>query len=226
MKKSDSLQWAPGSDGHLPITSFLPPETVDMVMKYGNDFPPDLALDVDMTVLFSDMRGFTALSETYAPRDVYAAINASLAVQTRLVLAHGGSVNKFLGDGLLACFSGDDRGEKAVTCVLEMLDRLSERCPEVDMPDCPVGFGISEGRVLLGLLGTAERKEFTVIGDVVNTAARLCGMASPFQALITEDGLRMVPRSLVEEHCRFFRSVTFKGKSTVTDVYHIVASTD
>lgn len=209
-------------DGHLPVASFLPPETVEMVMKYGGDFPADLAFDVDMTILFSDMRGFTELSEKYAPREVYAAINASLAIQTRLVLEHGGSVNKFLGDGLLACFSGDDRSEKALTCVLAMLDALPEYERKSALPPCPVGFGISEGRVLLGLLGTVERKEFTVIGDVVNTAARLCGMASPFQALITDERLRLLPSPLMEAHCRFFRSVTFKGKSAATDVYHIV----
>ncbi|MDX8401076.1 MAG: adenylate/guanylate cyclase domain-containing protein, partial [Mariprofundaceae bacterium] len=92
-----------------PMRIFLPPETVDMVMHYGHDMPAHLAFEEEMAVLFSDMRGFTELADRFEPRVVYRMINASLALQTRLVRAHGGSVNKFLGDGLLACFAGGDR---------------------------------------------------------------------------------------------------------------------
>ncbi len=192
-----------------------------MLAAVGSDFPDDLAFDVEMTVLFSDMRGFTELAEAHPPRQVYAAINTSLAIQTRLVLKHQGSVNKFLGDGLLACFSGDQRVLHATECVQAMLSTLKKRDAEGLFLPSPVGFGINDGKVLLGLLGTEERREFTVIGDVVNTAARLCGIAKPFQALITDNALRGLPAEVVEKHCCFYRQQQFKGKSMPIDVYCI-----
>jgi len=181
-----------------------------MMIQYGPDFPMDLAFEEDMSILFSDMRGFTEMAESHDPHQVYAAINASLAIQTKLVLNHGGSVNKFLGDGLLACFSGEDRGVRAIDCVLEMTKTLRERENEHDLLPCPVGFGLNDGKVLLGILGSKERREFTVLGDVVNTAARLCGIASPFQALMTENAVRAIPEDMAEKHCCFYRNEHFK----------------
>jgi len=204
-----------------PMRSFLPPETVAMIEKYGSDLPGDLAFDQEMTILFSDMRGFTELAEKYEPREVYATINASLAMQTRIIMRHGGSINKFLGDGLLACFSGQSRGEQALLCVLELITKLQEKEETGDKLPCRVGFGMHDGHVLFGLLGDEMRKEFTVIGDVPNTAARLCGIAQPFQGLITEDCLRIIPKELAKKHCRYLNSVYFKGKSDGMEVFYI-----
>jgi len=212
----------PETGRHLPPAhSFLPPETVNLLLQYGPDFPMDLAIPETMCIVFSDMRGFTEMAENHDPREVYAAINASLAVQTRLVLSHGGSVNKFLGDGLLACFSGQDRVIRAARCVLEMSAALRERENKGAFLPCPVGFGVNDGKVLLGILGSRERREFTVLGDVVNTAARLCGIAAPFQALMTEAAMRELPEAMARRHCRFFQDVHFKGKFEPTRVYSL-----
>jgi len=205
------------------MSTFLPPETVEMLNSVGPEFPERLAFETEMTIVFSDMRGFTVLSEQHDAKMVYAAINASLAIQTRLVLKHHGSVNKFLGDGLLACFSGPDRNERAVRCVIEMLHVLQQREAENLSLPSPIGFGINEGKVLLGLLGTAERREFTVIGDVVNTAARLCGIAEPFYALITEAVMNSLPADMAARHCRLYCSKIFKGKSRPVHVYRIMS---
>ena len=221
---SDSASPTAGDRRHLPPAhSFLPPETVNLLLQYGSDFPMDLAIPETMCIVFSDMRGFTEMAENHDPKDVYAAINASLAVQTRLVLAHGGSVNKFLGDGLLACFSGQDRVARAVRCVLEMSEELQRREEEEKHLPCPVGFGVNDGKILLGILGSRERREFTVLGDVVNTAARLCGIAAPFQALITEAAVRGLPEEMARAHCRFFQDVHFKGKFEPTRVYSLAS---
>lgn len=192
-----------------------------MLAEIGPECPDNLAMDAEMTVLFSDMRGFTELAEAWPPRDVYAAINASLAIQTRLVLEYGGSVNKFLGDGLLACFSGPDRASHAVSCVRAMIAALPGAERQGACPPGPVGFGINDGRVLLGLLGIEERRELTVIGDVANTAARLCGIAEPFQALLSADVVRALPEDVAAK-CRYHCRRRFKGKSRPMDVYRIV----
>lgn len=206
-----------------PIHMFLPPETVEMVMHYGSDFPPDLAFEEQMTVLFSDMRGFTELADQYRPREVYAAINASIALQTKLVRAHGGSVNKFLGDGLLACFSGEDHIPRAFACVLEMLRILPEQ--EGQRLPCRVGFGLHTGKVLFGILGDEERREFTVIGDVANTAARLCGLAGPFQALFTHEVLVALPEDTRKQFCERVGSQLMRGKKEPIEIYRICLPT-
>jgi len=204
-----------------PMRSFLPLETVEMIEKYGSELPGDLAFEQEMTILFSDMRGFTELAEKYSPRDVYATINASLAMQTRIIMRHGGSINKFLGDGLLACFSGENRGEQALLCVVELIAELKKNEGTHDKLPCRVGFGMHDGHVLFGLIGDEMRKEFTVIGDVPNTAARLCGIAQPFQGLITENCLHRIPEELVKKHCRYLNSVYFKGKRDGMEVFYI-----
>ena len=206
-----------------PIHSFLPPETVAMIEQYGSNLPADFAVEEQMTILFSDMRGFTELADSYDARDVYATINASLSIQTRSVIRHGGSINKFLGDGLLACFSGENRGEQSMRCLLEMMHELPLREKTSNKLPCRVGFGMHDGRVLLGMLGDETRKEFTVIGDVPNTAARLCGIAQPFQGLMTESCMNIIPKELTDKYCRFLNPIYFKGKRDGMNVFYIDA---
>jgi len=205
------------------LTSFLPKETVEMVKSLVGEIPPDLAFEQEMTILFTDMRDFTAMSEAYDPREVYRTINASLAVQTQFIHEFGGSVNKFLGDGVLACFSGADRCERAFHCVQSLLPVLEKRETELDFLPCEVGFGLNDGYVLFGLLGDDTRREFTVIGDTVNTAARLCGIAEPFKALITQNLIDGLPKSYENDYA-FVERAIFKGKREAIRVYAICPS--
>ena len=203
------------------LDAFLPPETLTMLKQYGEDIPQDLAFEEQMTILFSDMRGFTELAEKFDPHDVYASINSSLSIQTGIVLKHGGSINKFLGDGLLACFSGDHRGEHALNCLLEMLEVLPVRESQGKHLPCRVGFSLHDGKVLLGLVGDQTRRELTVIGDVVNTAARLCGIAQPFQGLVTEESMKTMPKEMTKQYCRFLNAVHFKGKVEPMNIFYL-----
>ncbi|PJA32031.1 MAG: adenylate/guanylate cyclase domain-containing protein [Zetaproteobacteria bacterium CG_4_9_14_3_um_filter_53_7] len=213
------------SHATLPIEMFLPRETVELIDRYGARFPHDLALEQDMTIVFSDMRGFTELAEQFKPRAVYASINASLAIQVRSIHAYGGSVNKFLGDGLLACFSGENKSERALACVAELLRLLPEH--EGVLLPCRVGFGINSGNVLFGVLGDEMRWEYTVVGDVANTAARLCGIAKPFQALLTGSVVADVSPASKEKYCSFLGPQQFKGKKQQVDIYEVrTAATD
>lgn len=210
------------SERKLPkMHNFLPKETVEMLTLYGSNFPSDLAFEEEMTLLFSDMRGFTELSESYDPHEVYATLNANIAIQTQVIHTHGGSINKFLGDGLLVGFSGQKRSERAVNCVLNLLRILPSL--EGELLPCKVGFSIHCGKVLLGLLGNDERREFAIIGDVANTAARLCGIAKPFQALISGDVANEIPDLMREQYCTYLRSEMLKGKAKKIDIYEAKA---
>lgn len=205
------------------LSTFLPKETVDMLRTHTGTLPQDLAFEEQMTILFSDMRGFTALSEQYKPRDVYKTINASLALQTKIIHEFGGSVNKFLGDGVLACFSGEDRCDRAFKCVQKLLLALEELDKNHMYLPCHVGFGLNDGSVLFGLMGDDTRREFTVIGDTVNTAARLCGIAEPFKALMTENFIHNITDDTSKEQYAFVEKALFKGKRDAIRVYAICA---
>ncbi|MDQ6994723.1 MAG: adenylate/guanylate cyclase domain-containing protein [Mariprofundaceae bacterium] len=121
----------------------------------------------------------------------------------------------------MACFSGEKRGEQALLCMVELMRELSEREKTSNHLPCRVGFGMHDGRVLLGLLGDKHRKELTVIGDVANTAARLCGIAQPFQGLLTEACMKIIPNHLNETYCRYLNAIYFKGKREGMNVFYI-----
>jgi class 3 adenylate cyclase len=203
------------------LNSFLPQETMDMVKAHKGELPQDLAFEQQMTILFSDMRGFTALSEQYNPHKVYETINASLALQSKCIAEFGGSVNKFLGDGLLACFFGEDRSIRAFLCVQKLLLELKALDNDKAYLPCHVGFGLNDGPVLFGLLGDSTRREFTVIGDTVNTAARLCGIAEPFKALMTQNFIDTLQDDEIREYYAFVEKALFKGKREAIRIYAI-----
>ena len=205
------------------LNSFLPKETVSILAQHHNKIPEDLAVEQNMTILFSDMRGFTALSEQYEAHEIYRTLNANLVLQSKVIYKHGGSINKFLGDGVLACFSGDDRSDRAFNCVKQLLRKLKELDESGEYLPCHVGFGLNDGRVLLGLMGDDIRHEFTIIGDTVNTAARLCGIAGPFKALLTENFIQSLSSNAYSDEYAFVENAIFKGKRNPTRVYAICA---
>lgn len=134
---------------------------------------PDLALTAHrsrVTVMFSDLRGFSRISEQKDPAELLDFLNQHFEATTEIILNHGGTLLSFMGDGLLAVFGAplplDSQELKAVTAAKEMVKNSLER-------HIRIGVGVATGYAVLGDLGTTRRREYTVIGDVVNTAARL-----------------------------------------------------
>lgn len=145
-----------------------------------------------VTVLFADLRGFTGLAETMPPEDVLALLNDVLGRLADVVLEWGGTLDKFLGDGLMAIWGApvhrDDDTLAAVGAALAMHDAIRERnaLPSSTLA-LELGIGLNTGVAVVGSLGNARRSEYTCIGDVVNVASRLCAMAGP-QELLTGQG--------------------------------------
>ena len=136
----------------------------------------------EITVLFSDIRGFTSFSETRAPEDAVAVLNYYLSLQAKLVKRFGGDVDKFIGDAVFAHFTGPDMALDAIRCGLE-IQRAVANAAE-DGAGLSVGVGIATGDVLVGSIGSDERLDYTAIGQAVNLAERLCAAAEPGQILL------------------------------------------
>jgi adenylate cyclase len=144
----------------------------------------------EVTVLFADLRGFTPLSESLDPGKVVEILNAYLAVAVEAVLQFGGTIDKFLGDGVMALFGApvahDDDPERAVRAALRIQDALRELVlPGFHGTRLQIGIGINTGVVIAGAVGTDQRMDYTVIGGDVNVAQRLEAAAGPGQLLIS-----------------------------------------
>ncbi len=140
---------------------------------------------VRCTLFYSDVRAFTSFSESNAPEAVVDFLNRLMSLQVRIVGAHGGDVDKLIGDALLARFDGADAPARAITAAHEILReiRAAHLAPGV-------GIGVFTGEAILGAVGPAERRDFTVIGDAVNVAARLCSAAAEGELVADADSAK------------------------------------
>lgn len=141
-----------------------------------------------VTALFSDARGFTSLSEKMSPEDVVSLMNIYLNLQTTVVHHYGGIVDKFVGDEVMAIFEGHGMELNAVRAAVEIqsyckaLNAAREAAGETQVN---IGIGLNSGDVVMGNMGSEDHMDYTVIGDSINVAARLCGIAQPGQVLVS-----------------------------------------
>jgi len=163
------------------LTRFLPRQIVERVLDVGEGALRPVQAEV--TVLFSDIRGFTAFSESLEPREVLEFLDDYLGHMAQIVKGHDGLVNKFLGDGLLAFWGlpdpTADHASPALRAALDMRRKLAElNAVRAARGQAQVrfGVGIHSGRVAAGMLGGADQHEYTIIGDVVNLASRIEGL--------------------------------------------------
>ena len=165
-----------------------------------------------VTVLYSDVRGFTQLAESLPPETVAAQLSEYFAAMVELVFAQGGTLDKFIGDALLALWGAplpaDDPADRALAAARAMQDEmhlLNARWAAAGRPALGIGIGLHHGEAFTGTIGSPRRLEYTVIGDVVNVAARLCEAAQPGQILLSEElrgRLRQVPANLLPQSLR------------------------
>jgi class 3 adenylate cyclase len=137
-----------------------------------------------LALVFSDVRGFTAFSENRDPALVIERLNEVLGLEADVVRRHGGDVDKFVGDAMFAWFSGSDRCRHAVDAAVEILAGLQSRF--AGKAGTEIGFGVHVGEVVVGSMGSQDRRDYTAIGRSVNLAARLCSAAKSGQILVSE----------------------------------------
>ena len=156
----------------------------------------------EVSILFCDIRGFTPLAQGMRPEEVIAMLNAHMTALTLVVHEHQGVVDKFVGDLIMALF-GAPRSYghdplRAALCALQMIGEREKLNRDTDRP-IQIGIGIATGEVVAGCMGASSRVDYTVLGERVNLASRLCGQAGPGQILIDQETRKRLKDSVITQ---------------------------
>jgi class 3 adenylate cyclase/CheY-like chemotaxis protein len=203
--------------------SFVPEQVAAKLQASGST---ELREELDATILFSDIRGYSTLAERLPPGDVAELIGRHLRAMAEVIIDHGGMVDQFVGDAVMAVFGApepsDDHADRAIRCALAMqarqtaLNLESEAETDAQAP-IGIGIGINTGRVVAGTVGGGGRLEYTVVGDVVNVAARLQSEAQAGE--IVAGAATIAAAAGVEAELIGARQV--KGREEAVEVYRV-----
>ena len=207
------------------LSRYLSPQIVDQVIR--NDVRVNLGGQRKVvTVLFSDIRDFTAIAETRLPDQFVKILNEYFTEMAAIIFENQGSLDKYIGDAIVAVFGSLIPVENPALHALEAAVQMMKSLPALNEQwmkeyefSMDIGIGITTGEVFLGNIGSPERMEFTVIGDTVNVASRFSGLAKAGQILITRKTLdRLAGKFTYMEH----PPIRVKGKSDKLEVFEIL----
>ncbi|MFN3533926.1 MAG: CHASE2 domain-containing protein [Desulfatiglandales bacterium] len=206
---------------------YVAPAVVNEMLKN----PEKLRLGGDkkeLTVLFSDIRGFTSISEKMDPEDLVRLLNEYLTAMTNIVFKHGGTLDKYMGDAVMAIYGApleqEDHALRACETALEMLEeleRLNEKWKRQGRQRLSIGIGINTGDMMVGNMGSEQRFDYTVMGDAVNLGSRLEGANKTYMTniLISETTYEKVKDQFI---CLEVDSVRVKGKALPVKIFTIL----
>lgn len=208
------------------------PAVVDDLLR-TDDPRQALALEgkrVKATVFYSDIRGFTAMSEHMTPDEIYKQLNEYFEEMCAIIFKYGGYVDKFIGDCVMSVFSAPnpkpDDAQRAVRAAVEQQIRIKvigEQWASKGKPVFTVGMGLNTGEVIMGNLGSSTRLNYTVIGDSVNTASRLYNVAKGGQIIISESTFEEVKDTVEVVE---LEPVSVKGKSGLLRIFNVTGMAD
>jgi adenylate cyclase len=211
------------------FSSYVARQVVDEILKN----PDGIMLTGerrDVTVIFCDLRGFTPLAEKLPPEEVVAALNEFYSLMIETTIKNDGSINKFLGDAVMAIFGAPvhyaDHSLRAIKTAVGMqtqVAELSARRVKSGKAPIAIGIGVSAGEAVAGTVGTESQMEYTVIGDRVNLAARLESNAKPGQILISQETYDHVADHV---NARCLGPMMVKGKEEEVTVFEILGMAD
>jgi adenylate cyclase len=171
---------------------FLPEVVVKQMLENPDSFKLG-GVSQTITILFADIRGFTRISEHAPPEKIVGLLNRYFSAMTDIIFAHGGTLDKYLGDGLMALFGAPtatpDDASNALNAAVAMQRRLlgiNRELRDEGFPEIGVGMGLHTGEVIVGYIGSDRRSEYTAIGDTVNTSSRLESNARGGEILISD----------------------------------------
>ena len=206
----------------------------DVVKLLTEGERPDLSgEELEVTVLFSDIRNFTTISEKLSPHEVVEMLNAYFSLTCEPILQQGGMVNKYIGDAVMAIFGSPVRhpnhARRALIASIGMAkeaegfrDWMKQRFPDRGLPEFGIGIGIHTGLAVIGDIGSVKRTEFTAIGDTVNAASRLEGVTKELQCVIAASAatLKAAGPGVNTGKCE---TVTVKGRAEPLLVFEITS---
>jgi adenylate cyclase len=190
----------------------------DAVVPLGGDRRP-------ITILFSDIRGFTSMAESMGPDAIAQLLTEYFSEMVEIIFEHGGTLDKFVGDAIMALWGAPiahaddaDRALRAAVAMQQGIARLNERWVAAGRPQIGVGIGINYGEVFAGNIGSHRRLEYTVIGDAVNVANRLCSEAGPGEILVSEALCQVV-----KDHAdyQYLPAMSLRGRTRTVEVYKL-----
>jgi adenylate cyclase len=207
------------------LSRFLSPKVAEMVVTGQVDLLRQGGL-AEVTVLFADIRGFTTLSESESPQELVSMLNSFFTSMAEVVFRHEGNLDKFIGDCVMAVWGPpsphpDDKA-RALRAGLDMqkeIAKINEARAAAGKSPIQVGIGINSGQAVVGYMGSSDRHEFTAIGDSVNVAARLCGLAKGGEVLaaeVTVDGAKE------DFHTETLPPQRVKGKEKGVPTYRVI----
>jgi adenylate cyclase len=207
------------------LERFLSPEVVEMVSKNPEGVRLG-GINQKVSIMFADIRGFTTLSERMEPEKVVEILNNYFTHVTDIIFDHGGTLDKYLGDGVMALFGaplskGNDaeNAVRAAQAIQRLVIELNRDAAEREWPEFGVGIGINSGIVTAGNIGSPRRIDYTVIGDTVNTASRLMSNAPAGKIIISQaTAADLTPGKFI---LAALSPLTVKGKSEPIPVFRV-----
>ena len=206
------------------LTRYHSPGVINRIMQEGDANGGFMAQERDVSVMFCDIVGFTTMSQHAPPQAIADMLNDFFGRMGEVIFEHDGTLDKFIGDAILAVFGAPfeqpDHATKAVAAALAMQRELVK--VNADHPERPLRMriAINSGRALTGDIGSPKRREFTVLGDVVNTASRLeSTVAKPDQIIISKDTLDKIGNAFQVQP---LGGVKLRGRDTELEVFEVV----
>ena len=208
---------------------FLSPQVTNRILATAESqgFALGVPETKDVSVLFADIVGFTTMSEKMSPAAVSLILNDYLSRMTDVIFKHEGTLDKYIGDAIMAVWGAPldmpDHAVRSIRAALEMRERLEEfNAERKEAPALRIRIGINSGNAVAGEIGSINKKEYTVLGDTVNTASRLeSSVAQPMMIVVGENTFNAAKH---EFDCRSLGRVTLKGKKNVVEAFEVLAA--
>ncbi|MFC2169994.1 adenylate/guanylate cyclase domain-containing protein [Acidobacteriota bacterium] len=207
------------------LERFHSPQVIELILKEGLETKSHIMepKDLTVTILFSDIAGFTRLSEQMPPREINMILNQYFSRMTDIIFEHDGTLDKYIGDGLMAVFGAPmekkDDAKRALLAALKLRQESSKVMHEIGLKEkINIRIGINTGRVVAGNIGSPKRMDYTVIGDPVNIASRLESIAKSNQILIGKETYNLVKGDF---NIKKIGLRKVKGKSAEIMVYEV-----
>ncbi len=202
------------------LAKFVSGGTIDAIQRSDEEGVKLGGERREVAILFADIRGYTSFAESRDPELVVEVLNYYFQRLADLVAEHHGDIDKFVGDQIMAIFHGENMAADAAACSLAIQEVMVEQLEEHPEWGLDIGIGVDMGEVVMGAMGSKQRMDYTVLGDHVNLAARLCSHAAPQQTIVSE-----VVAAKIRETGHFkltaMEPLRVKGKSAPLNVYAI-----